>query len=176
MNWSYLSYQADKLFRSPAYVERQQDSTESNQTGEPNMLTIPSVGISAPIVESKDNTEKEFQEALKTGVVHYPGTAQVGELGNAYIFGHSSDLTFKSGDYKTIFAPLPDIKKDAEILVTNGSGQQFRYVVFEQFVTKSDDVQLLSQDTKGEKILTLQTSYPIGTALKRYIVKAKLSQ
>ncbi|HEX3095922.1 MAG TPA: sortase [Patescibacteria group bacterium] len=172
MNTSYFFKQVNFYFHPPKVDTAQQNSNQDK--GQPNHLSIPSLGIEAPIIEPSGNTEANFQEALKNGPVHYPGTAGVGQVGNMYIFGHSSDFAFKAGNYKTVFALLPSIQNGAEIVLTDGSGRKFVYKVFDHFVAASTDVKLLSQDTQGKKILTLQTSYPVGTALKRYIAKAEL--
>jgi LPXTG-site transpeptidase (sortase) family protein len=168
LNTGYFWKQLQFKFNPPS--TDQNNSQTSEQKMEPNRIEIPSLGISAPIVEAAVKTEAGFQEALKTGVVHYPGTANVGEVGNAYLFGHSSDFAFKGGSFKTVFALLPQIKDGAEILVSDAQGNRFKYKVFKQFVAKSTDTSLLSQNTDHQKRLTLQTSYPIGTALQRYIV------
>ncbi len=175
LNTGYFWQQLKFIYRSEP-PKADQTTPAQNAKGEPNHLEITSLGISAPIVEAADNTEKGFQEALKTGVVHYPNTAKVGEVGNAYYFGHSSDFAFKGGSYKTVFALLPRIKDGAEIVMSNGSGDKFTYVVTEQKVVSSSDTSVLEQNTNGQKLLTLQTSYPVGTALKRYIVIAKLKE
>ncbi len=169
MNSSYFVKQISYTFRKPA-----PETTSVQQSMEPNRLIIPSLNIETPIVESGENNEKAFQKALESGVVHYPGTAMVGEVGNSYIFGHSSDFAFKGGDYKTVFALLPRIENGAEIVVSNPKGIKFTYKVVNQFVAASTDTHLLDQNTNGKKILTLQTSYPIGTALKRYIVVGEM--
>lgn len=175
LNWAYLSKQIGFWFSGKTNFSEQQGSNYNNKL-QPNYLSIPSLGIEAPIVEPAQSNEQAFQDALKKGVVHYPGTAEVGQPGNSYIFGHSSDFAFKGGDYKTVFALLPRIEKGAEIQVSDQEGNMFTYTVTEQFVANSTDLHLLDQNTNGEKILTVQTSYPVGTALKRYIVKAKLKE
>ena len=177
LNSPYFYKQIGYYLHKPKTDQAQNNGTKSSgQKGEPSQLSIPSLGIFAPIVEPEQNNEKSFQEALKNGVVHYPGTAEVGQLGNAFIFGHSSDFAFKGGNYKTVFALLPHIQNGAEIIVSDKAGQIFHYIVTETFVASPGDVHLLDQETGGQKILTLQTSYPVGTALKRYIVKAKLQE
>lgn len=177
INGGYFFKQLKFLFYKPQITQNQNSNTDSEEEkGQPNQISIPSLGISAPIVESKESNEQSFQEALKSGVVHYPGTAEAGQPGNPYLFAHSSDFAFKGGDYKTVFALLPSISKGADIVVSNEDGQIFHYEVIESFVANKDDVHLLDQNTNGEKRLTLQTSYPIGTALKRWIVIAKLKE
>jgi len=122
----------------------------------------------------EEKSEKTYQAALQNGVVHYPGTAKPGEAGNVYIFGHSSDYLWSRGNYKTVFALLPRVEIGALVNLSNEEGEIFTYTITDKFVASPKDTQLLSQDTGGKKILTLQTSYPIGTALKRYIVIAEL--
>lgn len=144
--------------------------------GTPNQLQIPSLDITAPIVHITGTDENAFQAGLINGVVLYPGTAEVGTVGNSYIFGHSSDFAFSKGHYKTVFALLPKIELGAEIIVTDGQGNQFKYKVTDKKVVEKTDLSVLSQDTAGKKILSLQTSWPVGTALKRYLVRAELEQ
>ena len=73
-----------------------------------------------------------------------------------------------------MFALLPQIKIGSEILVSNPSGQVFKYLVIQTAVASPRDVQWLAQENYEKKLLTLQTSYPIGTALRRFIVRAEL--
>ena len=167
--WAQIKYYATPV--SPASPA---EAVPGPETGEPNQLNIPSLGITAPIQYATEKTEAAYQAALINGVVHYPETAQVGEVGNAYLFGHSSDYVWSPGHYKTVFALLPKIQIGAEITASNADGRVFHYRVADKSVVTPDDLSVLNQDTGGEKILTLQTSYPVGTALKRYIVKAVL--
>lgn len=139
-----------------------------------NQLVIPALGISAPILFADSVDEKTFQALLKNGVVHYPQTALPGEVGNVYIFGHSSDYWWESGNYKTVFEKLPKIKIGDSITLFDSRGQQFTYEVYETKVIEPTDTAVLDQTTVSTKTLTLQTSYPIGTARQRFIVVAKL--
>ncbi len=140
----------------------------------PNMLYIPTLGIAAPIVESVESTESAYQKALESGVVRHPQSAQVGTVGNAYIFGHSSDYLWSGGKYKTVFALLPQIQIGAPLFVTDSEGTQYEYRVFQKMVVSPTDTWVLDPIEGTEYALTLQTSYPLGTALKRYIVRAEL--
>jgi LPXTG-site transpeptidase (sortase) family protein len=170
-NFNYFSQQVRFLFtgKKSIFVENQDLPTKQLPA---NTLVIETLNIQTPVVYVNDNKESVFQDALQHGVVHYPGTAKVGEYGNAYIFGHSSDYAWAKGDYKTVFALLPEIEIGAEVLVSNEVGETFKYKVTQKFVADLGDVHLLSQDMT-KKQLTIQTSYPIGTALKRYIVIAE---
>ena len=137
-------------------------------------LWIESLDIQAPIVYVEQTDEKVFQENLRNGVVHYPGTALPGQYGNVYIFGHSSDYPWARGDYKTVFALLPRIQVGEQIKLTDREGNLYTYIVTQTFVAEPSDTHLLSQYNNEKKMLTLQTSYPLGTALRRYMVIAEL--
>lgn len=160
-------------YRSPT-VEQANNLDKEPPKLEPDTLWIESLSVKAPVQYVDKVDESLFQKALQKGVVHYPGTANPGEVGNDYIFGHSSDNAWSKGDYKTIFAVLPQIQIGAEILITDVQGREFQYIVTDSKVVSAKAVEYLSQDTKGKKILTLQTSYPVGTSFKRWVVTAEL--
>lgn len=155
-------------------VDDQTENSTTPELSDPNHLSIPSLGIEAPIKYVTEKSEKVYQEALHAGVVHYPGTALPGEFGNAYIFGHSSDYIWSPGEYKTVFAKLPQIEIGAVIQATNPEGQVFEYVVTETKVVGPRDLSVLDQGNNQAQLLTLQTSYPLGTALQRFIVVSTL--
>ena len=143
---------------------------------EPNTLIIDSLGLKLPIVQTEEKTEDAYQEALRHGVVHYPDTANPGEFGNAYIFGHSSDYAWAKGDYKTAFALLPRIERGAQIVASDWNGNPFKYKVVNTFVVNPEDLWVLDQQGYKKRLLTLQTSYPLGTALRRFIVAAEMEE
>lgn len=141
---------------------------------EADRIQIASLNIEAPVIYVDEIGGGYFQEALQTGVVHYPGTARPGEYGNAFYFGHSSDFGYKVGKYKTVFALLPHIELGETIEITNTRGRVFTYEVVNTLVVSPTQTEVLSQGDRSKKLLTLQTSYPVGTAFKRFIVQAKL--
>lgn len=149
-------------------------SSTTSTKRQPNMVWVERLGINAPVIYTQKRTETAFQKALIDGVVHYPGTAMPGKLGNVYIFGHSSDYRWSKGKYKTVFALLTKIDVGDKILVTDDKGKVFSYHVIQKKVVKPSDSSVLSQFGYKKRLLTLQTSYPLGTALKRLIVLAEL--
>lgn len=180
LNWGFISARVSFFLHKPnsATVIRPKSEPVLPLEGSwpKDTLAIPSLGISAPVIYNVEQSEDAFQVALQRGVVHYPGSGLPGEVGNVYIFGHSSDYAWSKGEFKSVFAVLPKIEKGAEIKLTDSKGFMYTYLVTNQFVVGPKDVSVLSQDTKGKRMLTVQTSYPIGTALKRYVVQAELRQ
>lgn len=137
-------------------------------------IVIPSIGVDAPYIYAEKVDEKHFQELLQSGVVHYPSTAMPGQVGNSYFFGHSSDAVWNPGDYKTVFALLPQASIGDKVFVYDKDGQSYEYVIYEKFIASKRDIGLLGQDFGGGRVITIQTSYPIGTALKRFILRGKM--
>ncbi len=174
LNWRFFWLNAAYTFGERPAAATTAASSTAALLGRANYLAVPSLGIAAPVVYLDKVSKRSFGDALKEGVVHYPATAEPGQAGNAYIFGHSSDFVWSKGKYKTVFALLPRIETGAKIYVSNPAGQTFEYQVYERFVTSATDTESLSQGDYRERLLTLQTSYPIGTAWKRYIVRAVL--
>jgi sortase A len=153
------------------------DETKENpKEYPPNTLAIPKFGIEAPIIYAKEENEQSFQSALQKGVGHYPGTAEPGMPGNVFIFGHSSDLPWAKGEYKTIFALLTKMNRGDIIILSDKEGNSFAYHVIDARSVSKNDTSILSQGDKKRSLLTLQTSYPLGTALRRWIVRAEILQ
>lgn len=169
-NYQYFWQNISFILNKPDSSEMPQVSVEK---GESNKLLIASIGVNVPVVYVDERSENIFQAALKNGVVHYPGTALPGQSGNVYIFGHSSDYVWVKSNYKSAFALLPKVAIGDEIVITDQAGKIFHYVVIEKQVVSPNDLSVLKQD-ESKHLLTLQTSYPIGTALKRYLVIAEL--
>ncbi|HTM69093.1 MAG TPA: sortase [Candidatus Binatia bacterium] len=184
MNAGYVAARLSLRLRGPAPVPpapaRPETGTPPAAVPEPprmmapDRLQIPSLGLDVPLVYVQEKTEAAFQAGLRDGVVHYPGTAMPGEPGNAYYFGHSSDYVWSKGSYKNVFATLPEIKQGAAITVSGPDGRAYDYVVIVTRVVSPKDLSVLDQGDGTRSLLTLQTSYPLGTALKRFVAVAEL--
>lgn len=145
-----------------------------------NRLIIPKLGKSVPLVnmgteniegEEWHELEKQIQDGLQDGVVHYPGTAKPGQFGNVFITGHSSYYPWDPGQFKDVFAMLGQLEVgDRYIVYYNQS--KFTYEIKEKFEVKPNVVDVLSQP-KDKKTSTLMTCTPVGTTLRRLILKAE---
>ena len=145
-----------------------------------NRLVIPKLGKSVPLVnmttehiegENWAELEKQIQEGLREGVVHYPGTAIPGQTGNVFITGHSSYYPWDPGKFKDVFAVLNQLEAGDEYYVYYDQ-QKFVYKVREVYEVTPDNVNVLQQP-HDKKISTLMTCTPVGTALRRLIVRAE---
>jgi len=129
-------------------------------------LSIPSLGIENASVE-------DTHTDLKRSLIHYPGTASPGDLGNTVIFGHSVlPQFFNPESYITIFSTLHTLSKGDEIKVYS-DGAEFTYTITDMYEVMPDNLTPLAQSYSARN-LTLITCTPPGTYLRRLIVKAEL--
>lgn len=143
-------------------------------TNIPGILEIPSINVIVPLIWTKDT--KDFDADLKKGVVHYPGTALPGELGTAYISGHSSGYAWDASPYKKIFSKLgnvPDYASFSLILtLTDGTKIKQQYIVAKRGIYKPDDQEQFKNT--AEPLVALSTCWPVGTTKDRLVLFGKL--
>ncbi len=144
-----------------------------------NRIIIPRINQNIPVVRVSSKSliqrdwnalENEMQEALKSGVVHYPGTSLPGQSGNFAITGHSSYFPWDPGRFKDVFALLHEVVEGDKIVIY-WNQEKFIYQVKEIKVVLPSDIEILKQ-TPNEQ-LTLITCTPVGTNAKRLIVIAE---
>ena len=145
-----------------------------------NRIVIPKIGKNVPIVEVPDHAlrrgdfdmfDEDIQNALRYGVVHYPGTASPGEIGNLFLTGHSSNYPWVESKYNAVFALLPSLEVGDEYSVFY-QGELYRYRITEKFEVSPRDVSVLAQPNE-KRMSTLMTCVPVGTTLKRLILRAE---
>lgn len=146
-----------------------------------NRIVIPKIGKNIPLVDVAvdqefdfDHMENIFMKELEKWVVRYPGTARPGELGNAFIFGHSSNYPWIKWEYNDVFALLDNLDYGDEIIVYYNQ-KKFVYTVNEKQVVRPGNVKVLERD-ETKKELSLMTCWPVGTTLNRMIVFAELTE
>lgn len=132
-------------------------------------LSIPKINLDwGKVVVDTNN----FEDNL----AHLPGSALPGEKGNIFITGHSSLTQFyKEGNYKAVFARLPELKKGDEIDL-EVSGQTYKYFIEGMKIVDPKDVSVVNPPDNSGRYLTLMTCVPPGFNTKRLVVLARLKQ
>jgi len=103
---------------------------------------------------------------LNIGVAKVDGCGEVGEVGNYVISGH------RSRRYGRHFNRLDELESGDEIeVITKDSS--YKYVVYDKFVVKSEDVWVLKGNDK-DKVITLITCDYSMKPTGRLILKGKL--
>lgn len=145
-----------------------------------NRLVIPKIGKSVPLVgideknivgENWHELENQIQDGLRDGIVHYPGTANPGEFGNVFLTGHSSYYPWDPGLYKDVFATLHELEVGDRYYIYYNQ-KKYTYEIIEKNEVQPSATEVLAQPT-NKKISTLMTCSPVGTTLRRLIVKAE---
>lgn len=141
-------------------------------------LSISKIAVTAPMVWSKSENEKDQLADLTNGVAHFPKTASPGQSGNMIVSGHSSNYVWAKGSYNYIFKNLnnlmPGDTVDFKTVQQNGKIITYHYKISEKFTTVPNDERIF-EDTGGAT-LTLSTCWPLRSNLRRLIVKADMVQ
>ena len=146
---------------STDYTTNLNQSNTVEDTGEADpfvigVIKIDKIKIDYPILSSTSD------ELLTVAPCRFAGPMP-NEVGNLCIAGHNYiDNTF--------FAKITNLEKDDEISIFDLNGQMVNYYVTEKFEIENNDFSCTTQETNGEKWLTLMTCNSIkGT---RIIVRA----
>ncbi len=167
------------IVQNPTAARKQIPDLNMSISPVDDRVLIPRISQNVPIVQvptdkllQKDwaALEGQIQDALRHGVVHFPGTAYPGQSGNVVITGHSSYFPWDSGRFKDVFALLHQVNVGDEIVVYHDQ-HKYKYIVYDKKVVKPDQVGVLTQE--GENRLTLITCTPVGTALNRLVILAR---
>lgn len=121
------------------------------------VLRIPSVNLNVPIYEGTGD------DILKRGAGHIAGTAPLNGAGNSGVAAHRDGF----------FRPLKDVGVGDFIVIQTIHGSEY-YRISKTWIVTPDDVSVLSQT--DSQAITLVTCYPfyfIGSAPKRFIVRAE---
>jgi sortase A len=89
-------------------------------------------------------------------------------VGNAVIFGHSSNNILNKGAYKFAFVLLNRLQEGDTFMLTK-DGKRYVYRVYKKYVVKPTEVGVLGTQDKPSTA-TLITCDPPGTSINRLIV------
>ena len=140
--------------------------------GKNNILEIPSLGISSPIIFDQSLSQKQVQKSLNNGTVIYPSSVLPGENGQTVILGHSAPPHWPKIKYDWVFSDLSKLKNNDEILIYFGNKQYTYHVTGEIFLDRGEE--LPDSSTGAGNTLFLVSCWPPGKDFKRIAVEAVL--
>lgn len=136
-------------------------------------IVIEKIGVNAPVIADVSVIDQRmYLFALQNGVAHARQTVKPGEVGNSYLFAHSSLDFWNFGPYSGIFNLLRKLEIGDRIVVFY-QGKRFDYYVTGKEIVSGFNTEPLLR-TFITPHLTLQTCDPPGVALNRLIVTAEL--
>jgi LPXTG-site transpeptidase (sortase) family protein len=137
----------------------------------PDSILIEKINVRAPLIFNSGMGGEAVMENLNKGVVYYPGSNLPDEKGIAVFLGHSSNYWWSKSAYSNVFALIPELETGDEIKIFY-QNRQYRYqAVGNKIIKPSQWDQIKSPEI--ESGLALITCWPLGSALRRYVVFAE---
>lgn len=135
-------------------------------------IVIPKINANSRIIANVDPYNPGiYQVALTKGVAQAKGTAMPDQIGNMFLFSHSSANLLEASRYNSIFFLLSKLEKNDEIDIYYKNAK-YKYKVTDKKIVNANDVSYLDPRTKNKQ-LTLMTCWPAGTTYKRLLVIAE---
>lgn len=132
-------------------------------------IYIPKIDARANIIANVDvNSEREYRNALASGVAHARGTYFPGQGEKIYLFAHSTDSPANFAKYNAVFYLLNRLRS-GDVVKIYFMDKVFLYSVDQSIETSAADISWLTRDFDQE-VLLLQTCTPPGTSWRRLIV------
>lgn len=136
-------------------------------------IVIPKIRANSPIIANVNPyNSQEYQQALTHGVAQARGTVFPGEIGNIFLFAHSSQDWYTANRYNAVFYLLHKLQLGDEIFLYY-QGKKFVYHVVETKIVTPADVKYLNSSGSRPQV-TLMTCWPPGTTWKRFLVIGEL--
>lgn len=137
-------------------------------------IVIEKINANAKVIQDVDpSSQSEYSNALAQGVAHAKGSSLPGEIGNLYLFSHSTDAPWNIVRFNAIFYLLSKLENGDRVIIFY-QGRRYDYIVFDKTIASASDTHFLT-DNYNKPVLTLQTCDPPGTTLNRLVVRAKLA-
>jgi LPXTG-site transpeptidase (sortase) family protein len=150
-------------------LAQEQNETKNTVDDTPRRLIIERIGIDTPIENPQGTDLATLNDALLSGAVHYPGSGNLDDVSNMFLFGHSTGFRVVNNDAYKAFNGLKDLKENDLIRVQSESHE---YVYRVTKVSLVDAETELVQFSSSEKKLTLSTCNVFGQKQERYVVEA----
>ncbi len=149
------------------------DATNPQQSDRPrkDILTIPRINITAPIITAATDDSKVITGLLDSGVVIYPGSVPFGQTGQTVILGHSAPEGWPKIKYEWVFSKLNDLEEGDMVVVTYNFETRYYEVAGKSVVMPQSGV---PKATVEGNSLMLVSCWPPGKDLKRIAVEAQI--
>lgn len=150
---------------------------------------IPKMGLVAPLI-TVDKGSNDYKLAIKWktwdynkylwwGAIIFPGTSEIGKVGNTFTFAHSSRYTNKAWKFKTLGRLYHNIEIGDKVRVYKKIGG--KRIFFEYDVTLSKQIKpsetriLWPEKDKNKITFSSATCYEYWTAKNRRAFRSELS-
>lgn len=119
-------------------------------------ISIPAIDIEYPILE------KVTTKSIKVAVAYLSGVG-INQVGNTVIQGHN----YRNGLF---FSNLSKLSNGDKIYITDTSGTEITYEVYNNFSAKDTDTSFYNRDTDGKREITLSTCSSEDSTIRTIIL------
>ena len=150
----------------------QDEPTEHFPVEKPVRIAIETIGVDTPVVNPVSIDIQALDDALHSGAVRYPGSAQLGENATMFLFGHQSGLPVVRNQAFKAFNNLQELE-DGDVIRVYSETAIYEYTVDSVSLVRAESA--LIPLTEGERTLVLSTCNSFGDPGERYVVTATFS-
>ena len=134
-------------------------------------LTIPKIGVAAPVYFVDSSNPDDFLEPLEKGVAHYP-SAIPGQKGTAVLLGHSAPPGWLGSYFDGVFSDLTKLEQGDTLSVSvNGVVHQYR-VAGKTILHRGEDIPSELMESEVSRVVLL-SCWPPGIDNKRIMIQAE---
>lgn len=176
-----IFFSVSVILASAYYVIRESDIEILKRLDPINMvesttdfeITIPKIELQKTVIPNVDpRDENIYKEAFKQGVAHGLGTKFPDEIGNTYLYAHSTKKVEDIEKNAGWFTRIDELEIGDEIVINYGQNKYIYSIASREIVDPRATGVYTSY--APVQMLTLQTCYPRGEITERIIYKALL--
>lgn len=135
----------------------------------PVRIIIERIGVDTPINNPETRDIETLDAALLSGAVHYPGSGDLEDISNMFLFAHSTGFRVVQNEAFKAFSGLKDIQ-DNDLIRVQSKTKEYVYRVTGLSLVDADNALVNFSSTR--KMLTLSTCNSFGQEQERYVVEA----
>ncbi len=144
----------------------------NESAGAPTGITIPRIGVNAPIVIGDTTNPAAYKQIMKRGVALYPST-RPGETGRSVLLGHSAPPGWPGRNYQGVFSAAGNLESGDTVRITTENGRLTYRVTRKEILHRGEE--LPPPARAGVDQLALISCWPPGIDNKRMVVYAERS-
>jgi len=145
-------------------------SVVNDSDSRPVRIVIDAIDLDGSINTPTNTDVETLDQALLSGVVHYPGSANLADAGNVFLFGHSTGFRVVQNEAFKAFNDLKHLKEN-DLIRVQSSSREYVYRVTSVSLVNTDDA--FVDLSRTGRTLTLATCNVFGAKEERYVVKAE---
>jgi len=136
-------------------------------------INIPKIELEKKVIPNIDpRDEAIYKEAFKQGVAHGLGTKFPDEIGNTYLYAHSTKKVENIDKYAGWFTRLDELEVGDEVIIEYGQNK-YTYSIASREIIDPRATGVYTAYAPVQ-MLTLQTCHPRGEVTERIIFKGLL--